>query len=1235
MIRVSVGSGFFNIKISGASFPVDFSWPEKLLGLQAVDTQSCSNFCPNLERQDVAVQPLFVSHGAKEMVRSDDIIKQVSDGKGEVLGLTHQIKNIEDNDSRFLGLVKAPALNSLHVLEKIAGGPGVKDRKQLIDCNKLTNVCSQFQNSNKKGNDSRKVESLAINSTYSKLRKDKGNSRVNSSRDGIEKSAKVGDVSFVLQDDLSDSSVLLSSRFGKDEILNQVDDGLERKEVGLKVDGPGRALVEWASSKFERTTQSLDLKAQSGGMAVIDPVSSKFIAKVCIARKSVDESEEGLDEVNEEGAGRDAFGSEVGEVGNVGSVHDRPIKSIGRKKNLSVRSHGMITRLSKATDFENENIVPKEMKAFWNLKEEIAKVIKAGRVLGLNFNGREKDMVEEIVRRIKAGTFGSDSLPCCCRAFTVTSLRRMAAARTARAWARSSLSSSEPKKKGLVGDWMLRDTMAILCLWLGLRTSSIFSDSLPLQEPNPVTNNISVTTKPTNPSRPSHHQIELHKPSLMLMEISGEIYGFQRLGLINDVSSSRFQRLGFWVPTISVFEENLVVSSLLYSTNKRTVLELIPPRWRTLWKEWDLRLAVLISLFFHIILSILGNRRKYSRKLWIRISVWSAYTAAESVTIFALGIISNNLSYKLEHRGNVGRLDTNIELATVWAQFLFLHLGGPDSITAYVLEDNELWLRQLLGLVSQTCGAIYVILLSWTDEGSRLQILSIMMFTVGFIKYGERTWVLRVASYQMHRKSVQLESLDHFNEGRYRRGGDDVNELMKPGYNINRLEGYIVKIDKCPRDDVPVSIDSSGFNNYSIFDEKTFVLVNRFLSVTKHVFVDAAISSSYKDTVQTFFRNISMEDAFQLNEIQIGMIYDLHYTKAPLLHSRKGLCLRVITFFLTCCSLVFFSANFLDHKAEYSKIDLCITFLLLVVAVLLEIYSALVLIFSDRFALWLIKHNKTSTFRTLNSFRLVKSPRWSNTMSQYTLIRGTRKTKPLLSCGQFLKIGTLKCHEWNAQVTKDLKEMIFRYFKEKSEELPTAGKIPFTALPTTTIVTNQEEEQAGTSIWEQYEYKIIIWSIATEILYYIDRKKITPCFLPKLKAINRISRYMLYLLVKNPSMISAEIGLMVVSFEDLTNETMGNHHYYYDTSKAQACKEFLERFLDIQAHDENQNRLLIHNAMKLVKELQESTARNQELRRGGEFITLVWLLMAYFGLTDHFQIPSLPRHPILNRLIAK
>ncbi|KAI5012756.1 hypothetical protein ZWY2020_025022 [Hordeum vulgare] len=40
-----------------------------------------------------------------------------------------------------------------------------------------------------------------------------------------------------------------------------------------------------------------------------------------------------------------------------------------------------------------------------------------------------------------------------------------------------------------------------------------------------------------------------------------------------------------------------------------------------------------------------------------------------------------------------------------WTPFLLLHLGGPDTITAYSLEDNELWLRHLIGLLFELFSA--------------------------------------------------------------------------------------------------------------------------------------------------------------------------------------------------------------------------------------------------------------------------------------------------------------------------------------------------------------------------------------------------------------------------------------------------------------------------------------------------------------------------------------------------
>ena len=40
-------------------------------------------------------------------------------------------------------------------------------------------------------------------------------------------------------------------------------------------------------------------------------------------------------------------------------------------------------------------------------------------------------------------------------------------------------------------------------------------------------------------------------------------------------------------------------------------------------------------------------------------------------------------------------------LEVMWAPILLLHLGGNDGITAYNIEDNELWSRHLLTAVSQ------------------------------------------------------------------------------------------------------------------------------------------------------------------------------------------------------------------------------------------------------------------------------------------------------------------------------------------------------------------------------------------------------------------------------------------------------------------------------------------------------------------------------------------------------
>ena len=122
-------------------------------------------------------------------------------------------------------------------------------------------------------------------------------------------------------------------------------------------------------------------------------------------------------------------------------------------------------------------------------------------------------------------------------------------------------------------------------------------------------------------------------------------------------------------------------------------------------------MLVLVSLTLQLSLLHFGSRRRYSVKTWLRVFLWLAYLGADSVATVALGVISNNK----RNRNSCDCNDSLVqnELMAFWAPFLLLHLGGQDTITAYAVQDNELWLRHLLGLVVQSGVALYIILLSW------------------------------------------------------------------------------------------------------------------------------------------------------------------------------------------------------------------------------------------------------------------------------------------------------------------------------------------------------------------------------------------------------------------------------------------------------------------------------------------------------------------------------------------
>jgi hypothetical protein len=106
---------------------------------------------------------------------------------------------------------------------------------------------------------------------------------------------------------------------------------------------------------------------------------------------------------------------------------------------------------------------------------------------------------------------------------------------------------------------------------------------------------------------------------------------------------------------------------------------------------------------------------------------------ADSVAIFVLGHLTFHANGP-QH-----------QLLFFWAPFVLLHLGGQDTLTALSLQDNDLWTRHLLGLVTQVAAAGYVVSrISWPDR--RLLAAMILMFFSGCFKYAERTLCLYRAS---------------------------------------------------------------------------------------------------------------------------------------------------------------------------------------------------------------------------------------------------------------------------------------------------------------------------------------------------------------------------------------------------------------------------------------------------------------------------------------------------------
>ncbi|KAF8011374.1 hypothetical protein BT93_J1854 [Corymbia citriodora subsp. variegata] len=628
----------------------------------------------------------------------------------------------------------------------------------------------------------------------------------------------------------------------------------------------------------------------------------------------------------------------------------------------------------------------------------------------------------------------------------------------------------------------------------------------------------------------------------------------------------------------------------------RSLSEVLSSSSSDLWKEWELRGVVFLSLALQIVLICLGSLRKCLPHAWIKGVTWSAYLLADSVAIYAIGMISNTIR---EMQAGKSLSNPHTELSTFWAPFLLLHLGGPDTISAYAIEDNELWLRHTLTLVNQAGLTVYVLVMAGNHP--TLSFLAFLIIFSGFYKYGERVWVLRAASHE-HFK-------DSFAESRPRRKDSNKIEAackLKQGEGYDIVPHRVIDVDN--EDAIMIDVAIAKFSSKKPSSEKdsedqeykrvagTLPSASRLVDTSQRLFADHLFSMEERDSCLSILRGKHCAENFKVIEVELGLIYDMFYSKAKAVYTRWGFICRLAILFSICVVLVLFS--FTD-KRPYSKPDLFLTLLLLGAAVFVELYALAKFLFSDQVACWLIEKKQSAIFYFINRIRpLLRRRRWSISMDQYNLMSFKKNYSSWWSFLKLLHVEMMAAkflYQGHEDVTDEIKNLILSKIKEMeardaqklqaweaqklravrdAQELPPSGVMKlqeqqaerdaqelqaiqmrdrgFHALSKHKLLNNILK---GSIEELEFDESILVWHIATELCYYLDygwgdsikerERNNQSRVKEKEKSLVglHLSRYMIYVQYMCPSMLPARFGS--IRFRDIYKEPS----QYFDWSK--------------------------------------------------------------------------------------
>ncbi|TYG58159.1 hypothetical protein ES288_D08G199800v1 [Gossypium darwinii] len=244
---------------------------------------------------------------------------------------------------------------------------------------------------------------------------------------------------------------------------------------------------------------------------------------------------------------------------------------------------------------------------------------------------------------------------------------------------------------------------------------------------------------------------------------------------------------------------------------------------------------------------------------------------------------------------------------------------------------------------------------------------------------------------------------------------------------------------------------------------------------------------------------------------------------------------------------------------------------------------------------------------------------------------------------EFLDEMAYVSHEPLAKVLWDL---VFQEIKEKSEEALISQNVAkrISSGRGEWVLMSAEYSHIDWTEFMSHEAeldeRIILWHIATDLCYHNDlpSPSASSSPLPPYETTSKLlSDYMLYLLVMRPSIMSTLVGLAKIRFQD---------------TLAEAERLFARYPLGARNSDKGayRSKSVLFDACRLAKELNKfgnrkrvliskvwvellsyaatqcrPSAHVEQIGKGGELITFVWLLVAHFGLGHCFQTTTVAK----------